>query len=136
MPILREMPLAAPVYDRVLKACLAKGAELRRHSRIAVHIEAQIILGTRGAAAPVFVTITDMSPGGIGFTSHEPLAVDEWIVVQLPLEAGDTLPLLIEVRHCRLKGDATFAIGAKFMDDPLGAGPLAQHSSRPASTVD
>ncbi len=114
------MPLAAPLYDRVLKACLAQGAELRRHSRIAVHIDAQIILGTRGAAAPVFVTITDMSPGGIGFTSPEALAVDEWIVVQLPLDGGDTLPLLIEVRHCRLKGDANFVIGAKFIVDALG----------------
>jgi hypothetical protein len=116
----RDMSLAAPIYERALKACLRAGAELRSQSRVAVDMQATIVLGSRGVAHPQTVTLRDLSPAGVGFTSNVAIAVDEWVVIHLPLSETDSLPLLINIRHCRATGESQFTVGAKFIDDPLG----------------
>lgn len=68
----------------------------------------------RGLGKPRDVWTRDLSAGGIGLLSPDPLSVGSKFIVRLPREGGGFLCLLCSVQNCVEKEKDLYAVGASF----------------------
>jgi hypothetical protein len=108
------------------------GPQRRRGQRVGVHAPVTLIPLTNDAglgAAPVTVSVRDLSAGGIGFFHSERVCLDAQFVALLP-HGNDSVAVLCEVAYYQPLGKRVFSVGAKFvrvLRQPAGdgAGPVA-----------
>ena len=114
------MGLAAGQFDKILATLLGQSgfAERRREHRVS--IAAAVLLtpdvGNGGEHPPIHALLTDLSPGGAGFTHHAELAVGHRMIMHLPVTGRERVAARCEVRHCERIRENWFLIGVAFLD--------------------
>jgi c-di-GMP-binding flagellar brake protein YcgR len=86
--------------------------ERRRDFRLKHRVEAQICPWHKNCQGePFTVQIEDFSPGGVGLSHAEPLAVGSEYLLRVPRPDMDELVVLLSVVRCRPMEDGTFHVG-------------------------
>src|SRR4051812_23672980 len=89
----------------------------RREPRVGVRAPVTLIPLTTDAglgAAPVAVSVRDLSAGGMGFLHASRVGLDAQFVALLP-HGEDSVAVLCEVAYYQPLGERLFAVGAKFV---------------------
>lgn len=100
---------------------------IEARSPIAVPVTIQCLDGHyRPIGAPLTTLTNNLSGGGIGFVSPQPIDTKS-ILIQLRSKSGDMLQLIGTVRHSTLVG-TQYHVGASFV---VRWDPSARHSMKP-----
>jgi hypothetical protein len=93
------------------------GGQRRRVPRVGVRAPVTLIPLTNDGglgAAPVAVSVRDLSAGGIGFLHSARVGLDAQFVALLP-HGEDSVAVLCEVAYYQQLGKRLFSVGAKFV---------------------
>jgi len=86
--------------------------ERRRDLRVKFRVEAQICPWKKNKQGePFTIQIEDFSPGGVGISHNEPLAIGNEYLLRVPRVDMEELVVLLSVVRCRPIGDGTFHVG-------------------------
>ena len=84
----------------------------RRDARLRLRVDAQICPWKKNQQGePFTVRIEDFSPGGVGLTHTQPLAVGSEYLLRVPRPEMDELVVLLSVVRCKPMEDGNFLVG-------------------------
>jgi hypothetical protein len=120
------MQLSEQLFDDILRAMRVTSAppllevgERRQDSRLSV--DEQVYLEPFGTLSVLArpVRLCDLSRSGVCISDRYAMKPGETFMLHLPRIGGSPLPVMCIVRNCRLRGEATFRIGAEFIPRAL-----------------
>ena len=86
--------------------------ERRRDLRVKFRVEAQICPWKKNTQGePFTVQIEDFSPGGVGISRNEPMAIGSEFLLRVPRVDMEELVVLLSVVRCRPMGEGNFHVG-------------------------
>ena len=114
------MELSLELFQSTLKALRSDPVEKRRHPRAPVRVKVKIVPYKDGVLqTPLEVWTLDISSGGLGLISSEPLRVGERFVLRLPRFEGEHIYLLCTIRNCIPQAKGIFIIGSTFAEETI-----------------
>ena len=114
------MQLTAESFQQMLDALALAPVDLRkRRSSRRIPIRADVIVsqsdGGTATGAVLEITVTNASPGGLGFTCHADVEPGVELLLYLPSRQGHPVTLRCEVLHCEPTPGGAFQVGARFL---------------------
>lgn len=110
------MNLSAEQYNDIIRSVHATekpGKERRADARVGFSARVKIIVHTDNGVVNRFAQVRDLSRGGIGIVTMEPMAKGQFFVACLPSDAGG-VKLLYRAVRCWQQNER-FVIGAELV---------------------
>lgn len=122
--------LSAELLESTLRGLRADRVHNRKHPRAPMRVKLTLYpIADRAVGKPKEVWTRDLSSGGIGLLSPEPMRPGSTFIIRLPRnDGGKHLHLLCTVKNCEQQAKGVFAVGASFVE--------VNHSSAAQSAED
>jgi hypothetical protein len=125
--------LSAELMESTLRG-LRGDSRNRKHPRAPMRVKLKLFpVERRGLGKPRDVWTRDLSAGGIGLLSPDPMTVGSKFIMRLPRQGGGFLCLLCCVQNCEEKEKDLYAVGASFVEVTHSASNPAEEPAQPVA---
>lgn len=109
--------LSAELFESTLRGLRGDSIYNRKHPRAPMRVKLKLYpVERQGVGRPREVWTRDLSNGGIGLLSSDPMRAGTNFLVRLPKQESGFLSLLCTVQNCVEQAKGLFAVGASFVE--------------------